>query len=439
MKKFCAIFFAAMSLCRFSFAAFEKGGIQSPGAAAAGAGYACAAKAVGAESVFHNPAALFISGSSGFSVMYGSLANTKAQDLYGVLYGYFRPYLSVAASAGSMYRENTGEYTYQITLSVPVLREPSYVIGAGSNIKFLNSFYTEQAYAFTADIGMIAAVKDIWFLEQLSCGAVYKDINARLRHANGMEEEISSSLTAGIAARWYGFELSTDFDYILEQNKETYNYSAGLSKDFEMFVLRAGFAGFQTASPAFTAGAGVMLGDFSADYAFVGDTSGLGTTHRIQASYLFEKQNREYIPAPVKCAVYAGDTKVLVKWSSVSGQITGYRLYIADEGGNTVEKETEGRADVDFIITGMENGKKYTIQISAFSGIHESEKSDLLTVIPSAMSGRAKLFYKKAELLYIDGRYKAAIKVLKEAGNDAALTADYITFRERLEKLSKIK
>ncbi|HPI02840.1 MAG TPA: fibronectin type III domain-containing protein [Candidatus Goldiibacteriota bacterium] len=439
MKRILIFFFAVMSLCRFSFAAFEKGGIQSPGAAAAGVGYACAAKAAGADSVFYNPAALFISESSGISLMYGSLANTKAQDLYGVLYGYFRPYLSVAASAGSMYRENTAEYTYQITLSVPVFREASYFIGTGSNIKFLNSFYEEQAYALTADVGAIAAAKDIWFLEQLSLGAVYKDINARLRHANGLEEEINSSITAGIAARYYGFELSGDFNYIMNQNKEEYNYSAGLSKDFEMFILRAGFAGFQTIAPAFTAGAGVMLGDFTADYAFVSHASGLGATHRIQASYLFGKPNPEYIPAPVKCSVYAGDSKALVKWSSVSGQITGYRLYITAEGGDTVEKETEGRADVDFIITGMENGKKYSIQITAFSGRLESEKSDMLNVIPSAMSGRAKLFYKKAELLYIDGKYKAAIEVLKQAGNDAALTADYIIFRERLEKLSKIK
>ena len=439
MKRIFVFLFAVMSLCRFSFAAFEKGGIQPPGAAAAGAGYACAAKAAGAESVFHNPAALFISESSGFSVMYGSLANTKAQDLYGVLYSYLRPYLSVAASAGSMYRENTGEYTYQITLSVPVLREALYFIGAGGNIKFLNSFYKEQSYALTSDIGVIAAAKGVWFLEQLSFGAVYKDINARLRHANGLEEEISSAITAGIAARYYGFELSGDFDYIMNQIKESYNLSAGLSKDFEMFALRAGLAGFQTAAPAFTAGAGVMLGDFSADYAFVGHSGGLGATHRFQAAYRFDKTKTDYIPAPVKCAVYAGDSKALVKWSSVSGRITGYRLYITAEGGDTVEKETEGKADVDFIITGMENGRKYTIRIAAFSGGLESEKSEMLAVIPAAMSGRAKLFYKKAELLYIDGKYKAAIEALKEAGNDAALTADYITFRERLEKLNSIK
>jgi hypothetical protein len=38
MKRIFVFLFAVMSLCRFSFAAFEKGGIQPPGAAAAGAG-----------------------------------------------------------------------------------------------------------------------------------------------------------------------------------------------------------------------------------------------------------------------------------------------------------------------------------------------------------------------------------------------------------------
>lgn len=439
MKRFVLSVLIMNVMCSCVFAAFEKGAIQQPGAVSAGAGYACTAKSIGADSVFNNPASLFISESSGLSLMYGNIANTKAQDMYGVLYGYIRPYLSVAASAGTMYRENTGEYTYQLTLSVPVYREDSYYFGGGFNVKYLVSSYGGQASALTADLGMITVIKDIWFLEQISLGAVYKDINARLRHENGLEEDIDSALSVGIALRYSGFELSGDFDYIMDSNADFYNYSVGLSKSLMMFTLRTGFAGFQTIAPAFTAGAGIILGDFAVDYAFIGHTSSLGATHRIEALYQFDRPVTGYIPAPVKCAVYSGDTKALVKWSSVSGKITRYRLYITPKNGDTIQKETEGKADMDFIITGLENGTQYNVQIAAFSGGLESERSAVLAAKPSAMKDKVKMFYKKAELLYIDGKYKAAIDALKEAGTAAALTAEYVIFKERLEKLRKIK
>jgi len=439
MKRLVLSVFMTVFLYSFIFAAFEKGAIQQPGAVAAGAGYACTAKSAGADSVFHNPAALFISESSGLSLMYGNIANTKAQDVYGVLYGYIKPYLSVAASAGTMYRENTGEYTYQLTLSVPVYREGLQYFGAGCNVKYLVSSYGGQASALTADIGLLTVFKDVWFLEQLSLGAVYKDINARLRHESGLEEEIASSLSAGIALGYAGFELSADFDYIMDIGSNSYNYSVGLSKQLMMFTLRTGFAGFQTIAPAFTAGAGIILGDFTVDYAFAGHASALGATHRIEASYVFDRVQTGYLPAPVKCAVYSGDSKALVKWSSVSGRITRYRLYITPENQQTITRETEGRSDIDFLITGLENGVKYTVQIAAFSGDKESEKSDTLAVKPAVMNDKAKTFYKKAELLYIDGKYKAAIDTLRQAGTSALLTAEYVIFMEKLEKLRKIK
>ncbi len=155
----------------------------------------------------------------------------------------------------------------------------------GANLKILDyaidpSNSAGSALSAMLDLGL---VYDIGLLPGLSTGIVFKNVGLETKFVSeGFMQPITARLGLGYANSF--LNLEADAEYVSD-NDINYGLGGGVTV-FDVLSLRAGWKGGTINQ--FTAGAGLLIGGFAIDYAYVPyTTDDLGMTHRLTASYKF--------------------------------------------------------------------------------------------------------------------------------------------------------
>jgi len=192
----------------------------------------------------------------------------------------------------AVYFRSEGDYLFTIAAG----RELFENFRVGASIKHLQTYIGEySAFGFGADIGAIYRAS-----ENITVGATVRDVfGTHLRWSTGLWEQKLPSL-------WWGGKYDFDIPYIrgglaLAGEFETRfeNYEAvmnigDVSLDphigAELNLLKHFFLRVGIDRTDFTAGAGLALGFFRVDYAFV-DNADLDVTHRIGINFEIPEVN----------------------------------------------------------------------------------------------------------------------------------------------------
>ncbi len=419
------------------YGVYEKGGVLVPGAKSSAMGSAfCAYEDL--SSIYYNPAGIYHIKNFEFSGFYGGIVNIKRNVLGAIILNNFSPYLTAALSGLSYLNgDNTREDIYSLTFSFPILIDKEKELGTGINLKYLYALYDGNAYALSADIGVIYKIKNTLLADSINFGLSIFDMQSSIRWKNGIEEKIPLLIKSGIGYISNDlFNLTCDID-IINDKKFINNYKTmikfGLEKKINFISLRIGYSGFTTVLSSLTFGFGILTKNYEINYSFLNHTEELGVTHKIDLKISLFYDN--YL-SPINVKIFSGDKKAYIKWVSNFGKPDIYRVYIKSKSGENIIKEKNAKSsEANFLIENLENGLEYTIEIYAvYNGI-EKETSGKIEITPKQMDSKIKLFYKNAQMMYISGKYKEALNDLKEAEKIDNKNADIIILKEKIEKL----
>jgi outer membrane protein OmpA-like peptidoglycan-associated protein len=296
-KKFLWPLFLTLGLLGLAVAAgaqlYDKGGALGLGARALGMGGAFSALAPDETAVYWNPA--------GLSDLDALRLNASLDSLYGgsLREAAFTAGCPLPAGAGAgfswqhQYYPNSTQVNsdlLDLAGSVPLTEDDRLVLGTGLKFLFGSVLAANGDYH---GLGLDVGLRYRWELvksgPQLIFGARMQDVDTRLQWADGNDEQIPQSTALGTALQWDpATAAALDFEMIhagQDIAEDTRLLRLGAEHWFkDILALRAGYLLDNHTVSTFTLGAGLRLESWQVDYAFLGQISDLGYSHRLSVS-----------------------------------------------------------------------------------------------------------------------------------------------------------
>lgn len=445
------LFFAAVAICFLlplkASAIFERGGNTGVGARAMGMGGAFVAVADDPSAAYWNPAGLTQLEVPMLLMSYGSLFDGKTQSLYGSFEFPLPQDIHLGLSVNESIFAGTGgdqQGEYQGSIAIPLQFVPGKKLSVGFNFRYLN-----------AGLGSVLGIDqgigvDLGFLYrqnldsqmELNAGLVLDDLSTTTRFGNGVEEDLPTLITPGLALKFdKNTLLSIDFPWTLpadsNQNSDV-EFHGGMEHWFfdGQLGLRVGYLGLEGQPGEFTMGAGYRAYQWFVNYAYVSNSNDLGNSHRIEGGWLFDVMNPNFKPdpSPTVTANFVSDGKIYFKWSIPEGsRADGYFVYIRADGESGFHKAKQEALKTDYcLLRGAVNGTRYHLYVTAVVDGKEKFKSNEFTATPRPMSKDALRFYDLGVGFFNQNNLPEALYAARKA---EALDPDDYDVRDLLRKL----
>jgi hypothetical protein len=390
-----------------AFAVFDKGGVSGIGARPLGMGGAFSTVADSSDAIFYNPAGLVQVLRPEISGMGAVLLNGK-EDLFDL--AYVQPFSDQLAWAIAVQdlNDNGGpsegsEKIYYATFAAPLAVDKSISFGLNVKLFTVDSpiLPTYSARGIGLDMGFLyhLPILDPRYGKRINIGLSAEDLDTTIQWQDGEQDKIPLRIRGGFSYQFNddllaAFEFS-DFD---DTNLSTHNtlLLAGIESWFfeDQLGIRTGYTGFQTLDGQFTAGISYRSRTWGIDYAFIGHSQFLGSSHRISANWRFGDtffaKAQSFIPEGV--ASYVQGDIITLKWlGSPSVSVDGYTVYFSKTTGSGYVKINKNPIkSTYYALRGLEKNTQYYFVVTSVTGTVppvESQYSREVVAITTAAPG----------------------------------------------------
>ena len=440
-------FLSTLAFPKMAFAIFEREGNVGVGARAMGMGGAFVAVADDPSAAYWNPAGLIQLPVPTLLFMYGSLFNDKTQNLYTAFQYPLPNDIHLALSVNNSFFSDTGgaqQGQYQGSVAFPLQFVPEKRFSVGFNFRYLNAGLGSTlgtAQGIGVDLGFLYRQK----LEnqmELNAGLVFDDIATTARFDSGVEEDLPTIITPGLAFRFDKDTLvSLDLPWTVSDytgGTSDLEFRSGLEHWFfdGKLGLRVGYLSLQTLPGEFTVGASYRTYQWFVDYAYINHSNDLGNSHRIEGGWYFDTQSPDFKPEarPYVIETFVSDQKIYFKWDVPQGsQADGYYVYIKTDADSNFRKAKQEALDTKYcLLRGAVNGSRYQIYIVSVIDGKEKLSSNVFIATPKPMSDDALHYYQVGVQYFNLNNLSAALYATRKAEE---LDPDNYDIKDLLRKL----
>lgn len=426
-----------------------RGGGQGVGAEAMGMGGAFTAVANDPSAVYWNPAGLAQLSRVEVMGMLSSLFNDKSRDSFLAVHYPTKDDIHLGLSYSNLFFtgvRGAHEDHWTGSAAIPATKDHRLLLGVS-----LNYLYSDLKTAGGIGRGAGLDIGALYLLplprdRQLRFGLFLNDVSTTMRFNDGMEQTIPRTLTPSVAFRPDPFTLlAVDLGWsgaTPVQDEGRTRFRAGAERRFfnGRWALRAGYEHYTTLPGALALGTGYSNDRWSVSYAFLTHSNGLGDSHRLSTTWMFDPPGASpsMETAPVGLRALVGDGRIHLSWSvTAKAPVEGYWVYYRSDDEKEYHQRRPEVLGTDYcVLRGAQNGVKYHVYLCLVIDGKQSKPSNEIVVVPRPILDSAKEAYDAGVVDLDAGKLEEGLASARKAEE---LDPGNIDIKELIRRLQKAR